>query len=94
MQISDCGTTDDGLAYLVMELLEGDSLSKRLEQSGGLLPVPEAMRLGRQVAGALTAAHKKGIIHRGLMRLTFTVEKRLFQHRIRKGSERAESGKP
>ena len=66
MQISDCGTTDDGLAYLVMELLEGDSLSKRLEQSGGLLPVPEAMRLGRQVAGALTAAHKKGIIHRDL----------------------------
>jgi eukaryotic-like serine/threonine-protein kinase len=53
---------DGGLPYLVMELLEGDTLADRL--AGGPLPPAEAARIGAAVADALDAAHGRGIIHR------------------------------
>jgi serine/threonine protein kinase len=53
---------DGGLPYLVMELLEGDTLADRL--AGGPLPPAEAARIGAVVADALDAAHGRGIIHR------------------------------
>jgi Tol biopolymer transport system component len=52
------------LHYLVMELLDGESLADRLEK--GPLPVPETLRIGAQIAAALDAAHRQGIIHRDL----------------------------
>jgi eukaryotic-like serine/threonine-protein kinase len=55
---------DGGLPYLVMELLEGDTLADRL--AGGPLPPAEAARIGAAVADALDAAHSRGIIHRDI----------------------------
>ena len=54
----------EGTAFLVMELLEGETLSARLER--GLLPLEEALSVGVQIAGALDAAHRGGLIHRDL----------------------------
>jgi serine/threonine-protein kinase len=53
---------DGGLPYLVMELLDGDTLADRL--AGGPMPPAEAARIGSAVADALDAAHGRGIIHR------------------------------
>jgi len=64
IQIYDFGTTPDGSAYFVMELLEGESLMTRLKQRR--LGDAECCRLGRQVANALHAAHAAGITHRDL----------------------------
>ncbi len=66
VQISDYGQLPSGIAYLVMEYLKGETLTQRMKRSGGKLPQPEALRLGRQLASALAAAHEKGIIHRDL----------------------------
>jgi Tol biopolymer transport system component len=54
----------DGMDYLVMELLEGETLAHRLDK--GPLPVPELLTLGAQIAEALDVAHRRGIVHRDL----------------------------
>jgi serine/threonine protein kinase/tetratricopeptide (TPR) repeat protein len=54
----------DGVDYLVMELLEGETLAHRLER--GPLPVAEVLTLGAQIADALDVAHRNGIVHRDL----------------------------
>ena len=53
-----------GSQCLVMELVDGDTLAERLKT--GPIPMSEALRIARQVADALQAAHEKGIIHRDL----------------------------
>ena len=65
VDISDYGKTEDGIVYLVMELLEGRSLRDRLN-SEGALPLDEAVTISRQVCDALAAAHRVGIVHRDL----------------------------
>lgn len=54
----------DGVHYLVMELVLGETLAERI--SKGALPVEEALRIAVQVAEALEFAHEKGVIHRDL----------------------------
>jgi serine/threonine-protein kinase len=54
----------EGMTALVLELLDGPTLSERLR--GGSLPVADALTIARQVADALHAAHQKGIVHRDL----------------------------
>jgi eukaryotic-like serine/threonine-protein kinase len=54
----------DGTEYLVMEFLEGETLTDRL--SRGLLPLESVLRYGIEIAGALDKAHRQGIVHRDL----------------------------
>jgi serine/threonine protein kinase/Tol biopolymer transport system component len=54
----------DGLHYLVMELVPGETLAERLR--AGAFAIEEALRIGGQIAEALEAAHEKGVIHRDL----------------------------
>ena len=54
---------DRGIAYLAMELLEGESLDRRLQREGRL-PVGELLRVARECAQGLAAAHEHGLIHR------------------------------
>lgn len=54
----------DGIHFLVLELVEGQTLAGRIR--GGPVPVEEALKLALQIAEALEAAHEKGIIHRDL----------------------------
>ena len=55
---------EDGRDYLVMELLEGETLAHRLEK--GPMPLAEVLSIGRQVCEALDRAHRAGIVHRDL----------------------------
>ena len=54
---------DDGTAYIVMELVEGATLRHLIDELGGL-PVRDVLRIGREVADALDAAHNAGLVHR------------------------------
>src|SRR5260370_37245283 len=54
----------DGVDYLVMEGVEGETLAKRLEK--GPLPLDQALKYGAQVADALHQAHRNGVDHRDL----------------------------
>jgi eukaryotic-like serine/threonine-protein kinase len=58
------GATGPALHYLVLELVEGESLADRLKK--GPLALPDVLRLGAQIADALDAAHRRGIVHRDL----------------------------
>src|SRR5271169_655460 len=54
----------DGIDFLVMECVEGETLAKRLEK--GPLPLDQALKYGAQIAEALDRAHRNGIVHRDL----------------------------
>ena len=54
----------DGVDYLVMECVEGETLAKRLEK--GPLPLEQVLKFGAQIADALDKAHRSGVVHRDL----------------------------
>ena len=59
------GPAEAGPAFaLVLELVEGDTLAERIAHAP--VPIPDVLRIARQIAEALEAAHRKGIIHRDL----------------------------
>jgi len=68
-----CTLYDVGDDYLVMELLEGESLAMRLEK--GPLPIIDLFRYGAQIADALDKAHRAGIVHRDLKPANIMVTK-------------------
>ncbi len=65
VQITDFGSLPSGQPYFVMEMLEGLALSELIRR-GGPIPAARAVRILRQVAEALDAAHAAGIVHRDL----------------------------
>ena len=65
VQIFDFGQAPDGSAYIVMEMLEGETMDRRMVRQQ-VLPLQEALRLVRQVASSLATAHSRGIVHRDL----------------------------
>jgi urea transport system substrate-binding protein len=56
---------DRGCPYMVMELLEGESLDERMKRAGKL-PLPDALRIAREAAEGLAVAHENGLIHRDI----------------------------
>jgi Serine/threonine protein kinase len=56
--------SENGTEYLVMELIDGESLSERITK--GPMPLEAVLRIGAAVAGALAKAHDSGIVHRDL----------------------------
>jgi serine/threonine protein kinase len=65
VEIFDFGTLPDGEVYIVMEYIDGETLSARLQREGRL-SVPRALHLVWQAAAGLLAAHSKGVVHRDL----------------------------
>ena len=63
VDVTDFGTTDDGRSFVIMEFLDGEPLAA-LVMRDAPLPVERSLRIARQVASALGAAHAKGIFHR------------------------------
>ncbi|HEX7980847.1 MAG TPA: serine/threonine-protein kinase, partial [Gemmatimonadaceae bacterium] len=63
--IYDFGETSDGLVFLAMEFIEGESLADRIKRVGRLAPAEAAHVLAGAAAG-LAAAHRRGILHRDL----------------------------
>src|ERR1035437_9328095 len=57
-----CTLHDIGPGYMVMELIEGETLAARIEK--GALPFDQALKLGTQIAEALDRAHRAGVTHR------------------------------
>ncbi|HEX5059703.1 MAG TPA: serine/threonine-protein kinase [Kofleriaceae bacterium] len=64
-QVTDLGTSRDGEAFLVMELLEGESLTRRL-RAAGPMAIEQACELGCAILAPLQAAHQAGVVHRDL----------------------------
>ena len=58
-------SSDDGLPYIVMQLVAGESLEQRLKREPKL-PLREVVRIGMQAAHGLAAAHAQGLIHRDI----------------------------
>jgi serine/threonine protein kinase len=65
VRVEDMGRTDDGVPFLVMELLRGETLAKVLRRRGPL-SLDESLAIARPVLEGLAAAHNKGIIHRDI----------------------------
>jgi eukaryotic-like serine/threonine-protein kinase len=66
VRVDDDDITEDGAAYLVMELLEGETVQGRLERSGHKLDIDVALAIADQLLAVLIAAHAVGIVHRDL----------------------------
>jgi serine/threonine protein kinase len=71
----------DGLPYLVMQYVEGESLQDRIDRSGPL-EVVEAVRIALQTASALAAAHAQGLIHRDIKPANLLLENGLARVKI------------
>jgi serine/threonine protein kinase len=65
VDVTDFGTTPDGMTYSVMEFVDGQTLGTAIRLAAPF-PQPRAMRITAQIARALAAAHDKGIVHRDL----------------------------
>jgi serine/threonine protein kinase len=74
VRILDVARTDDGAPYIVMEYLEGEDLSRRVER--GPVPVEEAIDYVLQACVAIGEAHRVGVIHRDLKPANLFLAKR------------------
>ncbi len=65
LNVTDFGESQNGVVFLIMEYLHGQTL-KEVVQATGAMPLPRVVEIVRQVCGALDAAHGEGVIHRDL----------------------------
>ncbi|MBZ5646833.1 MAG: protein kinase [Acidobacteriia bacterium] len=65
VRVDDLDTTDDGRPFIIMEFVAGRDLREVIEKEGPLL-VRRALRIGKQILSALSAAHALGITHRDI----------------------------
>ena len=65
LEVIDFNKTPEGMPYIIMELLEGEDLAKRLRRARRL-EIPQLTPILRETASALQAAHEKSIVHRDL----------------------------
>jgi serine/threonine-protein kinase len=65
LNVTDFGTDTDGAAFIVMEDAEGETVKESLKNNGAFT-VERAVKIARQIASALSAAHAKGVIHKHL----------------------------
>jgi predicted Ser/Thr protein kinase len=65
VQVLHSGVTDDNKVFIVMELLEGETLRQRLRRAGRLDPLA-VVKIGLQICRALERAHAAGVIHRDI----------------------------
>jgi serine/threonine-protein kinase len=65
VSVTDFGESENGVVFLVMEYLDGQTL-KDIIRNEGPLPLARALEIVRQVSGALDAAHQQGVVHRDL----------------------------
>jgi serine/threonine-protein kinase len=65
VSVTDFGESEDGVFYLVMEYVEGETLHKLLRREG-TLPIKRAVHLLKQISDGIAAAHQIGILHRDL----------------------------
>jgi serine/threonine protein kinase/signal recognition particle receptor subunit beta len=63
VQVQDVGTTKDGLHYMIMQYVDGETLEARVKE-GGRMEAAEALGIVGQIARALKATHAAGVIHR------------------------------
>jgi serine/threonine protein kinase len=66
VRVLDDDETDDGVAFLVMELLEGETLQTRMDRHGGRLTVEDVLCITDKVLDILRAAHARDIFHRDI----------------------------
>jgi serine/threonine-protein kinase len=65
LSVTDFGEEENGVVFLVMEYLDGQTL-KELIRAKGPMPLPRVVEIMKQVAAALDAAHEQGVVHRDL----------------------------
>ncbi|RLB59751.1 MAG: serine/threonine protein kinase, partial [Deltaproteobacteria bacterium] len=65
VNVLDLATLPDGRPFILMELLDGESLAHRIATRGAL-PAREVVRIATQVLDALGAAHQQGVVHRDI----------------------------
>jgi WD40 repeat protein/serine/threonine protein kinase len=85
---------DRGVPFLAMQLLQGESLEDRLRrqlgpQGAAPLAVAEALRIGRQIAEGLAAAHEHGLIHRDIKPANIWLEARQGDRETRRQGDKA-----
>jgi serine/threonine protein kinase len=83
---------DRGVPFLAMQLLRGKTLEQRLERTSGRLLLLELLRVGREIAEGLAAAHARGLIHRDIKPANIWLEEgkgrvRILDFGLARGSE-------
>ncbi len=75
VQIYDFDVTEDGLYYMVMEYIDGESFDKFLAHHPGPLPPAQTLDFYRQICGVLQVAHEKGVVHRDIKPANIMLDK-------------------
>ncbi len=95
VSVLDDDLAPDGSAFLVMELLEGETVDQRWERQGRRLPIEEALAIADQLLDVLAAAHAKNIVHRDIKPENLLITKagvlKVLDFGIAKVFERAEA---